>query len=169
MYRRVGPSLARGYARAEANVSTVIQWTGGTLAKAMALHLGVDFQRLAHHQPGRPVRQDITGGRIEIEEGSSPAPAGPGLGVSLDESLLERIRQNPVTVIPRHITRLYLPGAHVYHTIGYPNISRQTGSMEGSIRGIRLEVWGEDGSVEWENTYDRLEQSEPCTEGFSNG
>ena len=113
--------------------------------------------------------EDITGGRIEIEEGSSPAPAGPGLGVSLDESLLERIRQNPVTVIPRHITRLYLPGAHVYHTIGYPNISRQTGSMEGSIRGIRLEVWGEDGSVEWENTYDRLEQSEPCTEGFSNG
>ena len=170
VYHGVGPSLARGYACAEANVSTVIQWTGGTLAKAMALHLGAVIPNVSHTiNLDDLYGEDITGGRIEVEEGSSPVPEGPGLGVSVDEVLLERIRQNPVTVIPRYITRLLLPGGHVQHTIGYPNIGRQTGFMEGSLRGVRLEVWEEDGSAEWQDTYDRLEQNGPSTQGFSNG
>ena len=167
---KLGPTLARGYACAEANVSTVIQWTGGTLAKAMALHLGAVIPNVSHAiNLDDLYSEDVTGGRIEIEAGSSPVPESPGLGIDVDEQALERIKQNPVTVIPRYISRLLLPGGHVYHSIGHPDVSRQTGFMEGNIRGVRLQIWEEDGSVEWQNTYDRLEQSGLFNAGYSNG
>jgi len=60
-------------------------------------------------------------------------------------------------------------GGHIYHSIGHPDVSRQTGFMEGNIRGVRLEIWEEDGSAEWRNTYDRLKQSGVSDQGYSNG
>ena len=166
----LGPSLARGYACAEAKLSTVVQCTGGTLAKALALHLGAVIPNVSHSVNLDDLyAEDVTGGRIEIEEGSSPVPESPGLGVDVDEQALERIKRNPVTVVPRYISRLLLPGGHIYHSIGHPDVSRQTGFMEGNIRGVRLEIWEEDGSAEWRNTYDRLEQSGISDQGYSNG
>ncbi len=166
----LGPSLARGYACAEAKLSTVVQWTGGTLAKAMALHLGAVIPNVSHSVNLDDLyAEDVTGGRIEIEEGSSPVPESPGLGVDVDEQALERIKRNPVTVVPRYISRLLLPSGHVYLSIGHPDVSRQAGFMEGNIRGVRLEIWEEDGSAEWRNSYDRLEQNGLSDGGYSNG
>lgn len=158
----IGMSLKRGFACAEANVSTVIQLTGGTLSKAMALHLGAVIPNVMHtvnldDQYG----EDVTGGRIEVADGSSPVPEGPGLGVEVDEAELLRIAGNPMTEIPRHIGKLILPGGNVYHTIGYPSVSRLTGFREGNIRGVRLEIWEEDGSASWQETYDWIERHGP--------
>jgi L-alanine-DL-glutamate epimerase-like enolase superfamily enzyme len=158
-------SLRRGFACAEARVSTVIQLTGGTLCKAMALHLGAVIPNVSHSiNLDDQYDEDVTGGRIEVAEGSSPVPTAPGLGVEVDEEALKRIAQNPKTVIPRHIGRLRLPGGHVHYSIGFPSVSRVTGFLEGNIRGIRLEVWDEDGSPEWQATYNRIEQNGPFME-----
>ncbi|MBM3262149.1 MAG: hypothetical protein FJY97_01775 [candidate division Zixibacteria bacterium] len=158
----IGASIRRGFACAEAKLSTVIQMTGGTLCKAMALHLGAVIPHVSHCITlDDQYDEDVTGGRIEIAEGSSPVPEGPGLGVEVDERELERIARNPITVIPRHIGKLRLPGGHTYYSIGYPNVNRVTGFPEGNIRGVYLEVWDEDGSPEWQATYERIEKSGP--------
>ena len=158
----IGMSLKRGFACAEANVSTVIQLTGGTLSKALALHLGAVIPNVSHtvnldDQYG----EDVTGGRFEVDGGSSPVPEEPGLGVEVDEKELQRIAGNPKTDIPRHIARTRVPGDQVYYTIGYPPVSRLTGFEEGNIRGIRLDIWEEDGSASWQETYDRIERHGP--------
>jgi hypothetical protein len=101
--------------------------------------------------------EDVTGGRIEVAEGSSPVPEGPGLGVEVDEAELARIAQNPITVIPRHIGALHLPGGHTYYTRGFPSVERLTGFPEGNIRGIRLEVIEDDGGDAFQQRYDQLE------------
>ena len=158
----IGMSLKRGFVCAEANVSTVIQLTGGTLSKAMALHLGAVIPNVSHSvNLDDQYGEDVTGGRIEVEDGSSPVPEGPGLGVEVDEEELVRIAGNPKTVLPRYIGKTYLPGGNIYYTIGYPSVSRLTGFREGNIRGIRLEIWEEDGSTPWQETYDWIERTGP--------
>ena len=158
-------SMARGFACAEANVSTVIQLTGGTLCKAMALHLGAVIPNVSHSiNLDDQYEEDVTGGRIEIAEGSSPVPEGPGLGVDVDEEELSRIAKNPATEIPRHIGALHLPGGHTYYTRGFPGVERLTGFPEGNIRGIRLEVMEDDGTEEFARRYDQLEKEGPLFE-----
>ncbi len=150
-------SIRRGYACAEANVSTVIQLTGGTLSKALGLHLGAVLPNVSHMTNlDDQYDEDVTGGRIEVAEGSSPVPRGPGLGVDVDEAELERIRRNPQTVIPRHIGVLHMPRGGRYYTRGYPGVESMTGFPEGNVRGIRLQVWEEDGSQEWRQRWESL-------------
>jgi hypothetical protein len=158
----IGSTLVRGFAAALANVSSVIQLTGGTLTKAMALHMGAVIPNVAHSTNlDDQYGEDVTGGRIEVADGSSPVPEGPGLGVEVDEAELVRIAGNPMTEIPRHIGKLSLPGGNVYYTIGYPSVSRLTGFPEGNIRGVRMEIWEEDGSAPWQETYDWIERHGP--------
>jgi L-alanine-DL-glutamate epimerase-like enolase superfamily enzyme len=151
-------SFSRGFACAEANLSTVLQLTGGTLCKAMALHMCAVIPNVSHTTNlDDQYDEDVTGGRIEVAEGSSPVPEGPGLGVEVDEAELARIAQNPITVIPRHIGALHLPGGHTYYTRGFPSVERLTGFPEGNIRGIRLEVIEDDGGDAFQQRYDQLE------------
>ncbi len=158
-------SIARGWACAEANVSTVIQLTGGTLCKAMALHLAAVVPNVSHSvNLDDQYEEDVTGGRIEVAAGSSPVPQGPGLGVEVDEEELARIAQNPATEIPRHIGALHLPGGRTWYTRGFPGVERLTGFPEGNIRGIRLEVLEDDGSEEFARRYAKLEKEGPSFE-----
>ena len=158
----IGTSVRRGFACAEARLSTVIQMTGGTLCKALALHLGAVIPNVSHSiNLDDQYEEDVTGGRIEVADGSSPVPEGPGLGVEVDERELARIAQNPKTVIPRHIGKLRLPGGRVYHSIGFPSVSQVTGFLEGNVPGVYLDVWEEDNSTTWQETYDRIAKSGP--------
>ena len=150
-------AIRRGYACAEANLSCVIQLTGGTLSKAMALHLGAALPNISHSTNlDDQYEEDVTGGRFEVAEGSSPVPEEPGLGVEPDPAELGRIRKNPKTVIPRYITILKMPRSGRFFTRGWPSIERVTGFPEGNVRGIRLDVWDEDGSEEWDRRWDGL-------------
>ena len=158
-------SFARGFACAEANVSTVIQLTGGTLCKAMALHMAAVIPNVSHTTNlDDQFEEDVTGGRIEVAAGSSPVPEGPGLGVEVDEAELARLAQNSITAIPRFIGALHLPGGHTFFTNGLPGVERLTGFAEGSIRGIRLEVIEDDGSEAFARRYNQLEKGGPVLE-----
>ena len=155
----IAASIRRGYAASEVNASTVIQLTGGTLSKAMALHLGAVIPNVSHSTNlDDQYDEDATGGRIEIVEGSSPVPQGPGLGVEVDEAILQRLAAIPNTQIPRHIGILHLAGGHKYYTPSIPSVSRLTGFLEGNIRGVRAEVWDDDGSADFAAAYERVQR-----------
>ena len=94
--------------------------------------------------------------RFPVEAGSSAVPAGPGLGVDVDEERLQRLAALPKTQVPRFIGITHLPGGHRMYTRSFPSIARQTGFNEGTTRGIHLEVWEDDGGDDfaamWQET-----------------
>ncbi len=155
----IATSIRRGFAAAEANASTVIQLTGGTLSKAMAMHLGAVLPNVSHSTNlDDQYEEDVTGGRLEIVEGSTPVPQGPGLGVDVDEDILARLAAAPKTELPRHIGILYLAGGHKYYTPSTPSVSGLTGFLEGNVHGVRTEIWDDDGSEEFAQIYERVQR-----------
>ena len=155
----IGNSIARGFACGAANLSTVIQLTGGTLTKAMAMHMGAVLPIVSHSiNLDDQYEEDVTVARIPVVEGCSPVPEGPGLGVEVDEEALAGAEANRPTVPPRHVGVLHLPGGHRLYTRSYPSISRQTGFAEGAIRGLRFEIREDDGSPEFAQIYERIQQ-----------
>jgi hypothetical protein len=158
----VGGTLARGLACAGANVSTVMQLTGGTLTKALALHMAAVLPNLSHSiSLDDQYEEDATGQWIEVIEGSSPVPETPGLGFEVDEQIATRLAANAPTQIPRHIGVLHLPGGHKLYSISFPDVDCLTGFAEGNIRGLELEVWNDDGTAEFAQCYERLEEEGP--------
>ena len=154
----IGSTLVRGFACGEANISTVIQLTGGTLTKAMALHMGAVIPHVSHSTNlDDQYEEDVVVRRIEIAEGSSPVPEGPGLGVDVDEKALAACAANKPTVVPPTIGILHMPAGHRLYTKSFPAVERLTGFPEGNIRGLRLEAWEDDGSEEFKTTWQRLE------------
>tara|TARA_B100000686_G_C16771574_1_gene965494 strand:+ start:1087 stop:2325 length:1239 start_codon:yes stop_codon:yes gene_type:complete len=155
-------ALQRGYACGQANLSTVIQMTGGTLCKALAMHLGAVLPNVSHSiNLDDQYEEDVTGVRIEVAEGSSPVPEEPGLGVSVDESEFERIAENPETELPRYITCMRLPRGGTHTMVGWPNVDSVTGFAEGNIRAIRIDVEDDDGSDRFDVLYKKLEKEGP--------
>jgi len=153
----IANAIRLGWAAAEANTSCVIQLTGGTLSKAMAMHLGAALPNISHSTNlDDQYDEDVTGGRLEISEGSTPVPEGPGLGVDVDEKELERIRKNPKTVIPRVISELHMPQGSRFALQGWPSVDRLTGFPEGNMRGINLSLWEEDGTPGWTKRWEEL-------------
>jgi L-alanine-DL-glutamate epimerase-like enolase superfamily enzyme len=155
----IARSLRLGFACALANVSTVIQMTGGTLCKAMALHLGAVLPNISHSiNLDDQYDEDVTGGRIEVAEGSSPVPEKPGLGVEVNEEILARLASAPATVLPRHLGVLYLPGGRKFYAPSIPSVSRLTGFVEGNLPGLSSEVWTDDASPQFSSTFERVQR-----------
>ncbi len=155
----IGTSFKRGFAAAAAELSTVIQLTGGTLSKALAMHLGAVLPNVSHSTNlDDQYAEDVTGGRLEIDEGSTPVPEGPGLGVEVNEKILQELAARPKSELPRHIGILYLPAGSKYYTPSIPSAERISGFPEANVRGIKSEVWNDDGSEEFKRTYERVQK-----------
>ena len=156
----IGNTLVRGFACGAANIQTIIQLTGGTLTKALALHMGAVLPTGTGHSINLDdqYEEDIVRERIPVIEGFSPVPEGPGLGVEVDEEALARMAANKPTEIPRHVGILHMPGGHKLYTPSFPSVSRLTGREEGTIRGLKLELWDDDGSPEFARIYERVQK-----------
>ena len=102
-------------------------------------------------------KQDAAWQRIEIVEGCSPVPEGPGLGVEVDEAVIAHLAQRGPAEIPRHLGKLRLPDGHGLYTAGIPPLDALTGFAEGTIRGVSFAVWNDDGSEEFARLYERVE------------
>ena len=74
-------------------------------------------------------------------------------------------QQNEPTVPPKHIGIIRLPNGHELHTpsfahwISHPEagtwFSQLTGQEEGTIRGVSMELWEDDGSEEFARAHER--------------
>ena len=154
----IGTSFKRGFAAAAAELSTVIQLTGGTLSKALAMHLGAVLPNVSHSvNLDDQYAEDVTGGRLEVDEGSTPVPEAPGLGVEVDENMLRQLAERPKSEKPRHVGILYLPGGSQYYTPSIPEAESISGFPEGGMRGIRSSVWNDDGSQEFKTVYAKVQ------------
>ena len=161
----IGVSIARGFACGAANLSVVVQLTGGTLTRAMAMHLSAVLPNVSHSTNlDDQYEEDVVKTRLPVVEGCSPVPEAPGLGVDVDEAALARVAANGPTVIPRHLGVLHLAGGHTLYTRGFPDVSRLLGFPEGNIRGLKLKVWDDDGSPKFAQLYKRIEKEGPVLE-----
>lgn len=156
----LGSIMAQGFAFGNANIQTILQMTGGTLTKAMALHMAAVFPTHTAHTINLDdqYEEDITTERIPVIEGSSPVPEGPGLGFQVDEESLARLAANKPMERPKHVGILHMPGGHKYYGRSYVSPDEVTGKEEGTVRGFRSEVWEDDGSPEFERIYQRVQK-----------
>lgn len=164
----VGDVLKAGAVWAGANIPGLIQITGGTLTKALTLHLAAVMPTHTMHSVNLDdqYEDDIVRKWIPVVEGSSPVPEGPGLGVEVDEEALAALAANPPTPVPKHVAALRLKGGH---TIYYPSLTtvdvqKMTGKEEGTIRGLELTLWDDDGSAVFQRVYDRVQKNGPFIE-----
>ena len=75
---------------------------GGPIGTAAALHLAASLPNFFIQQipvpaaeADRRMRAELTGGSIEVvKDGFAPLPAGPGLGITVNEKALEKYREN---------------------------------------------------------------------------
>ena len=130
---------------------------------------------------------DLLAEPLTIRGGCVRVPEGPGLGVAVDEDALERYRADPPYRLPerRHVLTVSWPGGRRVHfahmtrpspsaSSPYSHLQYGEGSRAGSgrqcwedflagnhpvqERGVRLDVWKEDGSAEWSRLYERAER-----------
>ena len=129
-----------------------------TLAKALALHLAAVLPTAAHTiNLDDQYEEDAALQRIEIVEGCSPVPQGPGLGVEVDEAIIKRLAAQGPAEMPRHLGKLRLPAGHVLYSASIPAVDQLTGFAEGTVRGLSFEMWHDDGSEEFERMYERVQ------------
>ena len=56
------------------------------------MHLGAVLPNVSHSvNLDDQYAEDVTGGRLEVDEGSTPVPEAPGLGVEVDENMLRQL------------------------------------------------------------------------------
>jgi L-alanine-DL-glutamate epimerase-like enolase superfamily enzyme len=158
---QIGLTLRRGGAWEAAHAGGLLQITGGTLTKALAMHLAAVIPACTMHTVNLDdqYEDDVTTERIPVAAGTSAVPDAPGLGVEVDEDALARLAATPPTPVPRHVAVLHLADGH---TVTYPSLTTvdvqgMTGQEEGTIRGLRLELWDDDGTAAFRRAYERVQ------------
>jgi len=157
---RIGETLMNGFAYGKANMQTLIQQSGNTLMKALTLHMAAVLPTATAHTITLDDQYDtdITTETIPVIAGFSPVPAGPGLGVAIDEDALARAAARSPLDAPQFIGVLHLPGGYTAYSWGNPDVPQLTGKEEGAIPGIAFEYWEDDGSAEFARIQKQLQR-----------
>jgi L-alanine-DL-glutamate epimerase-like enolase superfamily enzyme len=103
---------------------------------------------------------DLLAAPLTIQGGYLQVPAGPGLGVEIDEAALTKYRMQPPYEHPRPrlLMSVVWPGGRVMH---YATMRPQcwddflAGNQPAQERGATMEVHPDDGSPEWAELYAR--------------
>ena len=153
-------TMATGWACGKANIQCLLQFEGGTIGKAMAMHMASVLPSHTVHSINLDdqYEEDYTTQTIPVLDGASPVPNGPGLGFEVDEEALARLAGQALTERPPHIGILHMPGGHIYYGPSYISPMQITGHQEGADRGFRSEIWEDDGSSEFAQLYDQVKQ-----------
>src|SRR5688572_3444770 len=170
---QIGSTLRFGAALSAASLPLLLQITGGTLTKALALHVAAVTPAATLHSVNLDdqYEDDITTTRIPVASGTSPVPEAPGLGLEVDEDALHRLSQNKPTPVPRHVAVVTLPEGNGQGgpTITFPSLTsirvqQHTGREEGTIHGISMRLWDDDGTPEFEKAHSRAHSTGPFFE-----
>ena len=153
-------TMAAGWACGKANIQVLLQFEGGTLGKAMAMHMASVLPTHTAHSINLndQYAEDYTTATIPVIDGASPVPDGPGLGFAVDEDALARLAAQAIVERPTHVGVLHMPGGQTYYGPSYIAPTRITGHQEGVDRGFRSEIWEDDGSAEFATIHDRVKK-----------
>lgn len=160
-----------------------LQMVGTGLTTALCAHAGavLPFAQWPAVTCLNNYSDDLLTEPLTIRGGYLRVPEAPGLGVNIDEGALEKYRMEPPYALPerRHILSVIWPGgrvvryAHMHYNgevetgfaherhanWDYAEAPRQcwedflAGNHPVQERGVRFEVWKEDGSPEWSELY----------------
>jgi hypothetical protein len=77
----------------------------------------------------------------------------------VDEDALARLaaRDSQAVSRSRHIGILQLADGRRWYTSVNPHVQRLTGCEEGTLRGVRLDLWRDDDSAAFEGVYEALQ------------
>lgn len=143
-----------------------LQMVGTGLTTALSLHLGavLPFAQWPAVNCLNNYADDLLVSPLQIQNGYARVPDAPGLGVDIDEAVLERFKMSPPYSLPkpRLLLSVVWPGGRVRH---YSSLRPQCwdDAMAGNIpvqeRGVRMEVHADDGTPEWAELYARAEKA----------
>ncbi|MCY3738645.1 MAG: mandelate racemase/muconate lactonizing enzyme family protein [Gemmatimonadaceae bacterium] len=162
-HENVRNAMAASWAFAAANTPILLQYVGTGITAAFACHLGAVMHTAtlpgvtAHH-----TRDDLIAEPHVMQRGFMKVPEGPGLGVELDEDAVARFGETPAPDWPRHFSVVTLPGGlrHCYRNLQQAERLMKQGVDEPFAPGVRLDEREDDGSDEFDRTWNRLQQQE---------
>lgn len=106
---------------------------------------------------------DLLAEPITVSGGEAAVPEAPGLGVTVDEDALDRLRMSPPYRVeyPRRLLTVCWPGGRVRH---YPDDRRLwadglAGNLPPQEPGATLTVREDDGTPEWTARYRRASRA----------
>jgi L-alanine-DL-glutamate epimerase-like enolase superfamily enzyme len=142
-----------------------LQMVGTGLTTALALHLGAVLP-LAQWPAVTCLNNysdDLLVEPLEIMGGYARVPAGPGLGVQVDEDALSRYRMDAPYELaaPRLLVSVVWPGGRVRHYASTQRVRADAlaGNIPAYERGTTMRVRPDDGSREWTELYARAQRS----------
>jgi L-alanine-DL-glutamate epimerase-like enolase superfamily enzyme len=165
-HARIGDAIRSAglYARLELPFS--LQNVGGTITRAMVLHMQAAFKTAWQHfnNDTETWSQDVVHERLEPVNGLLRVPERPGLGLTLDREALERLRKLSLPEQEPWIIRTrFANGTRMYHLADprhslfmvRPDIRR--GIPLGYAMPVTTEYWDPDGTPGFREMKARLE------------
>lgn len=143
-----------------------LQMVGTGLTAAFMLHFGATLSHAVW--PAVTCHEiyvdDLLKGRLEVRDGYARVPEGPGLGIKLDEEAVARYRveEGFSPSPPGNLYRVVWPsGASVVYPVGKQGMwdDFAAGNQPLFRRGVRLEIFPDDGSPTWEELHKRALQA----------
>ena len=142
-----------------------LQLVGVGLVTALSAHLGavLPFAQWPTITCINNYSDDLLTTPLTIRGGYLQVPDGPGLGVEVDETALSKYKMEPPYELPepRHILSVRWPGDRVVHFAnmkdhGWPHFMQ--GNDPAQEPGVRIEIWDDDNTPEWQDLYKRVQQ-----------
>jgi L-alanine-DL-glutamate epimerase-like enolase superfamily enzyme len=148
-----------------------LQLVGTGLTGAFSLHLGTALKQAVWPAVNcfQLFEHEMLTESIRIENGTAAAPGKPGLGYEVDEAALRKFRvEKPKECPPgpRRLIKVTWPGGGIawyWHGRQCFDDFRK-GHMPFFRRGVKSEVWYDDGSEKFRDLHDRA-RKEPVYEG----
>ena len=163
-HESIRSALSAGWTFAAANTPILLQYVGTGITTAFACQLGavMPTATLPSVTASHAYEDDLIVHEHTIQRGFMKVPEGPGLGVELDEEVVERYRNETEAKWPRHITVVTLTGGvkHYYRNLQQAEDLMKLGVDETFAPGVRLDEWEDDGSDEFDRLWHRLQQSD---------
>lgn len=156
--------IKEAHVAAEANKPFWLQLVGTGITTAFALHLGAVLTHarwpaitcLNMYDPQLLVDP------LQVVSGYCHVPEAPGLGVKVDESTLDRLRvPTSQKADLRAVYAVVRPGGQKVW-FGHENVYREdflAGNQPVFERGVKLEVYEDDGSKEWRELFERASRA----------
>jgi len=163
-HEAIRSALSAGWTFAAANTPILLQYVGTGITTAFACQLGavMPTATLPSVTASHAYEDDLIVHEHPIQRGFMKVPEGPGLGVELDEEVVERYRNETEAKWPRHITVVTLTGGvkHYYRNLQQAEGLMKLGVDETFAPGVRLDEWEDDDSDEFDRLWHRLQQSD---------
>jgi gluconate/galactonate dehydratase len=164
-HQKIGVVMRQAGLFAAGNIPFMIQNVGGTITRAMVLHMMAAFPTATFHahNDAEVWKHDVVEERLEPINGFVRVPEKPGLGVTLDRDELERLERLERPQAPQWIIKTrFKNGAKLYsifhggHFLVRPTLDRQIPMRYDSP--LETEYWDDDGSPEYQEMFARLER-----------